>query len=243
MNPTVMRLTSRTLLGHRRFWLLLGLSTVLLVLAVVVRLVTGTDDDLAWAIVSGFGVGTLVPMIALLAGTGSIGPEIDDGAIVYLLSKPISRYTIVVSKLFVAVVSALVLGVVPVVIAAVLLAENVFTVAVPLAVAATAAVLAYCALFLMLSIITRNAVVLGLLYAVVWETTVANLIPGAQALSVRQWSLALAEWLLGTADAARLRVDAAVGAPAGLICLIALFAGSTVYAGVRLRSIRLAAAE
>ncbi len=243
MNVTVMWLTVRTLLGRRRFWLLLALSLVLLVLSVGVRALTGTDDSVAWVIVSGFGVGTLVPLIALLAGTGSIGPEIDDGSIVFLLSKPVSRFTIVGSKLVVAVVTALVLGLVPVVLSVLLLAANPGTLAPPIGVAAAAAVLAYCALFLLLSVLTRNAVIIGLLYAIVWETTVANLVPGARTLSVRQWSLSLAQELLGNAQADRLSVNSAVGAGVGAVALVLVIVASTVYAALKLRTIRLATAE
>ena len=44
----------------------------------------------------------IVPLIALLATSGLFATEIDDGSISYLLAKPISRYTIVISKLVVA---------------------------------------------------------------------------------------------------------------------------------------------
>jgi ABC-2 type transport system permease protein len=91
--------------------------------------------------------------------------------------------------------------------------------------------------------VTRNAVVVGLLYAIVWETTIAAIVPGAQALSVRQWSLALAEKMLGAADAARLGLDAAVGLGTGVVALVALAVASTIYAGMRLRTIHLATAE
>lgn len=243
MNTTVVRLTARTLLGRRRLWLLVALPAVLLVLSVAVRVFAGTDDSVAWGVASGFGVATLVPLIALLAGTGVIGPEIDDGSIVFLLSKPVSRFTIVGSKLAVAVVTALVLGPLPVVLSVLLLAEDPGGLAAPIGVAAAVAVAAYCALFLLLATVTRNAVVIGLLYAIVWETTIANFIPGAQALSVRQWSLAIAEQLLGSADAQRLTVNAAVGVVAGSVALVVVFVASTVYAGIRLRTIRLATAE
>ena len=43
-----------------------------------------------------------VPLVALLATTGLLAPEIDDGSVAYLLAKPISRHTIVLSKLLVA---------------------------------------------------------------------------------------------------------------------------------------------
>ena len=45
----------------------------------------------------------MVPLIALIAGTGALGPEIDDGSIVYLLAKPLPRREIVFTKLAVAV--------------------------------------------------------------------------------------------------------------------------------------------
>lgn len=242
MNATVMQLTARTLLGKRRIWLLLAIPLVLLVLSVIVRLTAGQDDATALGVAAGFGLGTLVPLIALLAGTGVVGPEIDDGSIVYLLSKPISRFTIVLSKLVVSIATALALGAVPVAISAYLLAQTPGEVVPALTVAAAAAVAVYCTLFLLLAVVTRNAVIVGLLYAIVWETTIAAIVPGAQALSVRQWSLALAEKMLGAADAARLGVDAAVGLGTGVVALVVLAVASTVYAGMRLRTIHLATA-
>ena len=52
-----------------------------------------------------------MPLLSLIAGTGSIGPEIDDGSIVYLLAKPLNRYSIVVTKLAVAIGVVIVFGV------------------------------------------------------------------------------------------------------------------------------------
>lgn len=243
MNPTVMQLTARTLLGRRRIWLLVAIPVVLLVLAVIVRVTTGGSDEAALAIAGAFGLGTLVPLIALLTGTGVIGPEIDDGSIVYLLSKPVSRFTVIVSKLVVAVATALALGALPVALAALILLDGTGSIATALGLAAAVASLVYCTVFLLLAVVTRNAVIIGLLYAIVWETTIAGLVPGAQALSIRQWSLSLAEKVLGADTAGRLGLDAAVGVQTGVIALLVLAAASTWYAGSRLRSLRLATAE
>ena len=60
-------------------------------------------------------------IIGVIAGTGAIGPEIDDGSIVYLLAKPLDRYSIVVTKLAVAIAVVVAFGVVPVAIAGVIL--------------------------------------------------------------------------------------------------------------------------
>lgn len=243
MNPTVMRLTLRTLLGRKRFVLLVALPGLLLAVTVLLRLLIGSRDEVAWALAAGFGLSTMVPLVSLLAGTGALGPEIDDGSIAYLLSKPISRHVIVLSKLVVAVGVSLVLGAVPVVLAGALTARSPGMLTPAMALAAAVAVAAYCALFLLLSVLTRNAVMIGLLYAVVWETTVANIIPGAKALSVRQWSLALAQWAMGPDAARQVGVDAAVGPVAGLVALVLVCAGAAGYAGWRLRSVGLAMTE
>ena len=63
----------------------------------------------------------MVPLVALLAISGLLASEIDDGSISYLLAKPISRYTIVVSKLVVALACVLVFAAVPMLVAGLVL--------------------------------------------------------------------------------------------------------------------------
>jgi len=102
--------------------------------------------------------------------------------------------------------------------------------------------IAYCALFLLLAVLTRNAVVVGLIYALVWETVVGNFVPGAQALSIQQWSLALTRIVVGKrADA--LNVTAAVRPGIAIPLLVAVTVAATWLAGSRLRSLRLAGEE
>ena len=104
MNATVAQLTARGLLGRRRAYLLLALSLVLLVLsALVARPRRAGRPTSPSASSAASRSATLVPLLGLIAGTGSIGPEIDDGSIVYLLSKPLSRFSIVLTKAVVAV--------------------------------------------------------------------------------------------------------------------------------------------
>ena len=238
MNATIARLTVRTLLGRRRALLLLLLPAVLLAVAGGVRWAQGEQTSSAVGVLGGFGLGTLVPLLGLLAGTAAIGTEIDDGSIVYLLSKPLSRPTIVRTKLVVASATAIVLSAVPTLIAGFVLLGTTDRIAVAYAVAATVASITYCAGFLLLAVVTRNAVVIGLIYALVWETVIGGYVPGAQALSVQQWSTALAERIVG-AKAAQDGVTAAVSLGTAVPLLLAVLIGSTWYAGRRLRSIRL----
>lgn len=105
------------------------------------------------------------------------------------------------------------------------------------AVGAAAAGTGYCALFVLLAVLTRNAVVLGLTYALIWKSLVAQFVPGARALSIQQWALALTERVVGD-PAERLGATSAVGLE-GLPLLVAVVVGCTWYAGRRLRTLRL----
>ena len=236
-DPTVARLTAGSLLGRRRALLLLALPAVLLALAGAARALAGQDAELSSFVLGSFALGTVVPLLGLLAGTGAIGPEIDDGSIVYLLSKPLSRHVMVVTKLLVAVTVVLLLGALPTLLAGLVLAGTTDGLAVGFAVGAAAAGIGYCALFLLLAVVTRNAVVVGLLYALIWESLVGQLVPGAQALSIQQWALVLTERIVGP-RAEELGADSAVGG-IGIVLLVTVVVGATWYAGHRLRTLRL----
>ncbi len=237
MNATVARLTAASLLGRRRALLLLSLPVVLLALSGLARSLVGRDTSVAVLLLGSFALGTLLPLLGVLAGTGALGPEIDDGSIVRLLSNPRRRPSIVGSKLAVAVAVVLVIGALPTLLSGLVLVGTRDRLALAFGLAAAVAGVAYCALFLLLSVLTRNAVVVGLLYALVWESLVGQLVPGAQALSIQQWSLWVATEVIGD-DAERLGVTSAVGALA-VPLLLAVTVGCTWYAGQRLRGLRL----
>ena len=246
MNATVASLTSRSLLGRKRTLVLLLLPLALLALCILARVLAGLDSDierqldgsLAPDLLGAFGIAILMPLLTLIAGTGSISPEIEDGSIVYLLAKPLNRYSIVVTKLVVAIGVVIAFGVVPIAVAGVVLTGQVGTVTVGYTVGALAAGIAYSAVFLLLAVVTRNAVVVGLIYALIWESLVGGLVPGAQTLSIQQWSLAVVRQVLGD-SAERLGVEAAVGFGAGLVLLTVVTLVATGYAGRRLQSLRL----
>jgi ABC-2 type transport system permease protein len=246
MNATVATLTSRSLLGRRRTLVLLLLPAALLALCTLARILAGLDADiqrdldgpLAPGLLGAFGIAILMPLLGLIAGTGSIGPEIDEGSIVYLLAKPLNRYSIVVTKLLVAIGVIVAFGAVPVGIAGVVLTGEVGTVTVAYTLGALAAGIAYVAVFLLLAVLTRNAVVIGLIYALIWESLVGGLVPGAQALSIQQWALAVVREVLGS-SADRLQATAAVGFGTGLVLLVVVTVVATAYAGRRLQTLRL----
>lgn len=237
-DPTVARLTYRALLGRRRALILFALPVLLIVISALVRGLTGADDQTASDLLGGFALATMVPLIGVIAGTGAIGPEIDDGSVVYLLSKPIKRPTIIFTKLIVAVGVTMVFSAVPTLIAGLILNGNGQQIAVAYTIAALVASIAYAAIFLLLGTVTRHAVVFGLVYALVWEALFGSLVAGARTLSVQQWSLAVAHKVTG-GDL----VTSDVGLPLATVLLVAVTVLATWYAGQKLRSLKLAGEE
>ncbi|AVH96448.1 MULTISPECIES: ABC transporter permease [Streptomyces] len=237
-NPTVARLTYRALLGRRRALILFLLPAMLLVISAAIRVLNGADDQAAADVLGGFALATMVPLIGVIAGTGAIGPEIDDGSIVYLLSKPVKRPTIIFTKLIVAIAVTMAFSAVPTLIAGFILNGNGQQVAVAYTVAALVASITYSALFLLLGTVSRHAVVIGLVYALVWETLFGSLIAGARTLSVQQWALALAEKVTGGG-----LVTSDVGLPTAVVLLVAVTVAATWFAGQKLRRLTLAGEE
>ncbi|GEB51968.1 MULTISPECIES: ABC transporter permease subunit [Streptomyces] len=235
-HPTVARLTYRALLGRRRALLLCALPALLIVVACAVRAMNGADDQVTTQLLGGFALATMVPLIGVIAGTGAIGPEIDDGSVVYLLSKPVRRTSVILTKLVVASGVTVVFSAVPVFVAGFVLNGNSQQIAVAYTVAAAVASLAYSALFLMLATLSRHAVVIGLIYALIWEALFGSLVSGAKMLSVQQWSLALAEKIAG----AGAEITSDVALPAAIVLLLVAVVGSSALAGQKLRSLTLA---
>jgi ABC-2 type transport system permease protein len=238
----VAQLTARALLGRRRSLLLAALPALLLVLAGLTRWAGHGSVTASAGLTGGFAMGTVLPLMCLLIGTGVIGPEIDDGSIVYLLAKPLPRRSIVAAKLAVALVTTVVAAVLPVAATALVAGDDGLRLTWAFGLAALLAGITYTTLFFALAVLTRNAVVTGLLYALLWETVLGGYVPGVRMLSVRQWALAPAEALLG-GDAQGLGVTSDVSTGVGLVLLVIVTGGAAWLATARLKTLRLAAVD
>lgn len=231
---TIGSLTASNLFGKRRVALLFVLPVLLILLAVTIRVLVGQDDGVTQTLLQFFALSPVVPLLCLIAGTGVIGPEIDDGSIIYLLAKPVPRWAIVVTKFVVAVVCVGIFAALPTFVAGLVMSGFDGSIAVGFAVAALVAGVAYSALFLLLAVISRHAVVWELVYALVWESLVGTYVPGAKSISIQQWALAVADKLIA-ADT----IEPAVGLGAGTLLLLVVTVGSVLLAGQRLRSLTL----
>jgi ABC-2 type transport system permease protein len=237
ISTTIVRLGVRSIFGRWRGVLLIVLPVVLIGISLLVRLLVGEDLESAEGTLYGLGLVVIVPLVALLAMSGLLAPEIDDGSISYLLAKPISRHTIVASKLVVAVACVLVFGALPMLAAGLVLLAGTPSFAVGFAFASLVGGTAYCAIFALLSVMTRHAVVIGLIYLLVWEGLLGGLLDGIRWLSVTRWSAELIDQVADLELVDNLPLAYAV------IALVAVLGGGTWLTGWQLRSFNLTGDE
>ncbi|MGC4867642.1 ABC transporter permease subunit [Micromonospora sp. DT53] len=230
---TVTWITARGLFGRRRFLLLLPLPLVLLGLAVLCRSLGVDPGQWGPPVLVGLGLAVVLPVVALIIGTGVLGAEIDDGTVVHILTKPLPRWQIVLPKLAVATGVTAVTAAVPLYVAGVL-ADSV-RLGLALAVAAALGALAYSALFLALSLVTRRPVLLGLVYVLIWEGLLGNFVSGTKVLSIQQYVIALADRIAPTG-----LLETSVSVPVASVMTVLVSVGFTVLAIDRLRSFSVA---
>ncbi len=226
---SIARITLRALVSRRRTLLMLLLAGVPILVGLLVRANTGGITQVG-ATIDGIVVRIILPLIALVFGTAALGSELEDGTAVHLLTKPISRVTIVVAKVAVAGTLTALLVVPSTVVATILMAPpswDEVQLAGSLAIGVLAGSYVYVALFAALGVITTRGLIVGLGYALIWEGLLAGLLPGTQVFSIREYVRGIASAISPTV------VDSLVGSAAILYAGIAL-AGALAIASYRL---------
>jgi ABC-2 type transport system permease protein len=233
MNATIVRLTLRSLLGRARFWLLVPLPLILVALSVIGHLRHPDGSDWLPAIGQALGFGVVIPLMSLIIGTAVVGSEIDDGTIVHILTKPLPRRVIIFSKLFVAaLVTAVVTGVTMYIVGAIAIDSRV---GLGLAVGAVVASVAYSALFVALSVVTRRPVLLGLVYILLWEGLLAHLLPKGGSVSIEAYAVEIARRVGDTTV-----IDGKVGLVTAIVMSVVFLVAGAALATDRLKAFTLA---
>jgi ABC-2 type transport system permease protein len=233
MMSTVAYITTRGLFGRRRALLLLPLPLLLIGLALLCRAYDVNPADWGQPVLVGLGLAVVLPVIALIVGSGVLGSEVDDGTIVHILTKPLPRRDIILAKLGVAVTVTAVTAAAPLFVAGWLAASP--RLGLGLAVGAAVGAFAYSALFLLLSLLTRRPVLLGLVYILVWEGLLGRFVSGSRVLSIQQYVIAIVDRIAPT-DLLAGRVSL----PVAVVMSILFTIGGAVLAVDRLRSFSIA---
>lgn len=244
MNRVVFTLTLRELASQRRSLLLALLAAVPVFLAVIYQLGGRTDqqDWVANTLLKAVVVTLVLPLTCLVLGTSALGSEIEDGTVVYLLTKPISRMSIVTAKFAAAALASLTLMVVTTAVSSAIGIAGApsqglipaFTLAVALA------ALGYTALFLLLSIVTSRALLVGLGYVFVWEGLLTNLFRATAYLSIREYCLGIAGSITAVSPGI---FSSEIGAAAAVPLLAIVTVGALYLATRRLEALELSESE
>lgn len=225
----VYRLSLRSLVAGRRMLALSALALVPVIAALVFAGAGEIDSRIFWArLLQRLVIPTVVAFIAVVIGSSALGEEREDGTILYLASTPIPRATLVLTKILAAWTLAMALLVPAVLLSGVIaLGDRLEAGQIlwPLVGVALAA-LCYCAVSAWLSMTTRRPVVLGVLYILLWEGSIATFAASADRLSIAAYGRAIA--VEGVVD-----VNAPDASAAAAVVILALIGAAAAWAATR----------
>lgn len=238
MNRALFRLALRRLLLRRRS-ALLAFAPMLAALVAVVQAASGTADAKAFAgLMEQLFLPTILPFLALVIGSSAIGEERDDATILYLASTPLPRLAIALPAIAAAALTTFVLCVPGLAIVIALSPGDDFSISASLwaLAAVVAGACAYAAAFGALSLRVKRPVVIGLIYVLFWEGSIATFAPSARWLSLGAYTRAIVA--NGLPESTDYNVPA-IGGLAALVLLAGLAALATWWCGRRLTRVEL----
>lgn len=227
----VARLTLRALLLQRRTLALWAVAAAPVLMALAFALARSPGDsrrDFYSGLIQQLFVPTVAALVSLVFGVSAFGDEREDGTILYLAATPQPRLTLAVAKVTAAWAASLVV-LVPALVASALLAlggdVSAGLIGWPLF-GVAAASLAYCAASLLLSLYTHRPIVIGILYILLWEGSIATFAASAAKLSIAAYGRALVAE--SVPQAAR-----PVAGPVPAVIVLAVVVAVTTWAGAR----------
>jgi ABC-2 type transport system permease protein len=231
----IFQLTIRQIASPRRGLLILALLLLPVLAAVLFHVADAesTNREFTDDLVSQLIISAILPLVMLVLASSSLGNEVDDRTLGFLVLKPIARWRIVLPKF----AAPLLAGGVPLAISgfatSLIVMEGDLGSALAVGLGLLAGSVAYAAVFLWLGLTTRHSLVIGVVYVFVWEAALAGFLDGIRFLSVRQYSLAVTH---GVSDASLSTIDVDLGLAAGIIGVAAVGSAFVLLTLRRLRT-------
>ncbi len=173
----------------------LVLFGVIAALSVTLGWVIGrSGDDLiqnATDFVSLFGLGLVVPVVALVLGSAALGNWVDDETLVYVWLRPVKRWVVAIAAILAAATVAIPITVASMTVMAALGSGGDTGVILGTIVSTALGGLAYTALFVAVGLLIRRALLWGLVYVFIWEFFVARAGAGAARLSINSYAASI----------------------------------------------------
>lgn len=190
---TVYVLTLRQLTSKWR----LAIMTMLATLPAIIALVMVADREapsvreFETIVLGAMLAGSIAPLVVLAIAAPAFANELEDRTLANLTLAPLPRWQIVVPKLMAVLTMSA-----PFVVASAIATSWVAYLGdvhaiVAVTVGAVGGVVLYASAFVLLGLVSTQAIGIGLLYVVVWEGFFAGFVAGARLLSIRYTSVAL----------------------------------------------------
>lgn len=241
----VFMLTIRQFFGGKSVWVVAVLAFLPALFGMIYWFDSGDNPPayfLAENIYRPLVIATLLPITVLILATGALGNEIEDATLPYLTLKPISRLRIVFEKLLATLVVSL-----PIILGGLLTtylivfrgdageSESLSFLWALLA-SAAAGIVAYGAVFLLVSLFVARALLVGIVYALVWESLLGRFLTGLKIVSIRHYTESI---LVGMADDRDIALTGATGVATSVIVIVAVVIAAMLISTWRLRNLNL----
>lgn len=176
----------RRQLSLGRIGLFGALGFIALIAGVAINQAAPADEQIMASVrfSFGFGLSLMVPVIALVLASSSLGELVDDETLVYLWHRPSPRWMLAVTAWAASLTIALPFTVIPLGIAGAIASSADTDVVGAILAAVALAVFAYSALFVLAGLLFRRALIWGLMYLFIWELFVSKAGTGAARLSI-----------------------------------------------------------
>lgn len=198
---TITFLTIRQFLRSKSLIVVTAISLLPVLFALIPHLVPGgftlreLREMMAETIYLPFVATTLLPLATLVLSTSALGDEIDDRTLQYLALKPISRFRIVFEKWL-----AVMIVMIPVIWIGIMMTwvvvswgkqDNMSDMVAPLLVSSVIGVVGFGSVFMTVSLFIPRALLFGVFYVFIWESTLSRYLPGIRSISISHYTRSL----------------------------------------------------
>ncbi|MDE2835891.1 MAG: ABC transporter permease subunit [Chloroflexota bacterium] len=188
-------LALRQAVTRRKIALLIVLAFLPLGLAVILDSTVAEGGTLIGPVLGGLVISVTLPITVMVLATSAFGNEVEDRTLSLLTTKPVPRWTIVLSKFAASVVVAAPLMAVVAAVITMMDPDGVGNAPVAAAIGVVVGVVAYASAFTWLGLLTTRALGFGLVYVLLWEALITSFLSGTRYLSIRSYIFGTAHGL------------------------------------------------
>ncbi len=225
---TIYRLVLGQIWSRGRLLVVAALSLTIVALGLVVRRAGETSERVedGTQLVSSLGLGLVLPVIALVFATATLGDIREDKTLVYLWLTPLAPWVVPVAAFAASVTIVLPAVLLPILVAAALVTTGGGLLA-GTAAAVVLGTLAYCAVFTTAGLLLRRTLVAGVLYVLIWEGFVASAGAGVARFAIRAHTRSI------LSNATDVEINLGDLSPTSAVVILAAIIGGALLVGVR----------